>query len=311
VSKEKLAEVAGGVWIFQSNPDIFDLDGYLQHGSGRLAWEVNQYADRIADGDTVYLWRAVSKAVRAKAAAAAAKPYSRAAKAARLATRAGIVGVARVVGPVFRGVDNTDGADFRMDLALPEMRNRVHLQVLGNANGREAIRREWLMGDPVCHRMVILDRPPDTNVPVTAEEAARLALLWERTGQPMTYEDLVAVLHCYSQVRAADPAAGSKRTWSTGAPRTPDKHAHAAIDRAVADTAVLIGRATGSVKLAIAKYRAIDPGYPGRGLHGATSVYHTVFHRFWDAEAGRIRTNDLDAEHGRLWLGITGDGLLI
>jgi hypothetical protein len=218
---------------------------------------------------------------------------------------------AAVVGSVFRGIDESDAAEFHRDLALPEVKTRVWLQIQDHANGRECVRREWLMNDPECHTMAILDRPPDTNIRLAPIEAARLARLWERTGAPMTYDDCVAVLQCYSQIRAADPGAGQKRTWSTGAPRMNDKQARAQIERAIADTAVLIGRATGGVKLAIAKYRAIDPAWPGSGLDGATSVYRDVFRKFWDADGKRLLTADLDAEVNAVWRGGAADGMLL
>jgi hypothetical protein len=37
-------------WIFQGNPDEFDLDG-------QVPWLVTRYAAEIAVGDPVYLWR--------------------------------------------------------------------------------------------------------------------------------------------------------------------------------------------------------------------------------------------------------------
>jgi len=45
-------------WIFQGNPDRFDMDGYLACGSGRIVWMVNQYRRKIRPGDQVFLWRA-------------------------------------------------------------------------------------------------------------------------------------------------------------------------------------------------------------------------------------------------------------
>jgi hypothetical protein len=50
------------VWIFQANPNLFDLVGYLKLPSTRPglidSWSVSRYADEIADGDTVLLWSA-------------------------------------------------------------------------------------------------------------------------------------------------------------------------------------------------------------------------------------------------------------
>ena len=49
-------------WLFQGNPDQFDIDTYLQK-SERIYWSVSvkKYQNDISLGDTVYLWRAQGK----------------------------------------------------------------------------------------------------------------------------------------------------------------------------------------------------------------------------------------------------------
>ena len=44
-------------WIFQGNPKVFDIDGYLAASSGVILWRVSRYAEQIAIGDSVYIWR--------------------------------------------------------------------------------------------------------------------------------------------------------------------------------------------------------------------------------------------------------------
>jgi len=46
------------VWIFQGNPDRFEIDANLAGSADRITWRVNKYADKIRIGDLVYLWRA-------------------------------------------------------------------------------------------------------------------------------------------------------------------------------------------------------------------------------------------------------------
>jgi energy-coupling factor transporter ATP-binding protein EcfA2 len=43
-------------WIFQGNPDQFDLDVYIR-GRQEILWSVRQHKDRILPGDRVLLWR--------------------------------------------------------------------------------------------------------------------------------------------------------------------------------------------------------------------------------------------------------------
>src|SRR5262249_21254342 len=49
-------------WIFQGNPERFDLEGYLQV-TKRPLWTVRQkhFAARMEPGDRVFLWRATGK----------------------------------------------------------------------------------------------------------------------------------------------------------------------------------------------------------------------------------------------------------
>ena len=43
-------------WIFQGNPDQFDVDGYIR-GRQEILWSVRQHKDRILAGDRVLMWR--------------------------------------------------------------------------------------------------------------------------------------------------------------------------------------------------------------------------------------------------------------
>jgi EVE domain len=43
-------------WIFQGNPDQFDVDGYVR-GRQEIRWSVRQHKDRIRVGDKVLIWK--------------------------------------------------------------------------------------------------------------------------------------------------------------------------------------------------------------------------------------------------------------
>lgn len=43
-------------WVFQGNPDQFDVDGYIRNRQ-ELLWSVRQHKDQILVGDRVLLWR--------------------------------------------------------------------------------------------------------------------------------------------------------------------------------------------------------------------------------------------------------------
>ena len=44
-------------WLFQGNPDYFDVDSYLQQTSS-IYWSAVQYQNNIKIGDPVFIWRA-------------------------------------------------------------------------------------------------------------------------------------------------------------------------------------------------------------------------------------------------------------
>lgn len=45
-------------WIFQGNPNRFDVDDYLSRYTQLIYWRTNRYAKDISLGDPVFIWRA-------------------------------------------------------------------------------------------------------------------------------------------------------------------------------------------------------------------------------------------------------------
>ena len=45
-------------WIFQCNPNRFDVDDYLSRDTQLIYWRTNRYVKDISVGDTVFVWRA-------------------------------------------------------------------------------------------------------------------------------------------------------------------------------------------------------------------------------------------------------------
>ena len=149
-------------WIFQGNPDTFDIMGYLTSGLDKITWLVNRYADQIREGDLVYLWKAAgSKKVRS-----------------------GIVASAVVASPVWQGPDHDQSLPFwvQSEDAIAS-RSRVWLRIERIANEKEIVQRDWLLDDPVCHDLLIHRQRTGTNYPVSEAHAERLRALWTRTGE--------------------------------------------------------------------------------------------------------------------------------
>ena len=59
--RDRLAPLVRQNWIFQCNPDYYDLEGLLEN-EDVVRWTVSQHTDEISAGDTVYLWKAGEEA---------------------------------------------------------------------------------------------------------------------------------------------------------------------------------------------------------------------------------------------------------
>lgn len=167
--------MATKAWIFQCNPERFDVDGFLKQNVGQLSWLVSRYKDEIGIGDTVYLWRS--------------------------GDNAGIVGEAEITGPVETRPDDPEAMPFWIagdEGTEPAARVRMRLKRV--ANGREVIQRNWLKEDHELGDLSIIKMPTGTNFPVATQLATRLAAIWGNTGRNWTYPEVVAALWGYAQV---------------------------------------------------------------------------------------------------------------
>jgi hypothetical protein len=165
-------------WIFQGNPDHFDIDGYLATWPTQFPWLVTKYANDIQVGDRVFLWRNQGKHK--------AIP--------------GIIAEARIVSSVEPRPESSDGQPFwRVPQPATDIRPRVLLRLVRVATKREVLRREWLEEDPVLRDLPNLKLAAGTNYIIPSEQALRLTALWNRTGQDWSRDESVAGLWAYVQ----------------------------------------------------------------------------------------------------------------
>lgn len=152
-------------WIFQANPDRFDVDGYLS-ARHRISWLAKQHAEDIDLGDVVYIWRAQGHA-RASAA---------------------IIARCTVTGKAERRAETTSDLRFWRDPAdASGAANRITLQVEEISPGERGLSKESIEQDDVLTGLGIIKVPRLTNYPVTPEQSARLDSLWTQhlaTVQP-------------------------------------------------------------------------------------------------------------------------------
>src|SRR5215831_3618007 len=141
-------------WIFQGNPDDYDIDSYLDSRPARLTWLVTRYAHEIAIGDRVFLWRnqGANGAV------------------------AGVVAEAIVTEPPALRDEDPEALAFWHEESersnSPQI--RAVMRLVKVASLREVIRREWCADDPILQELPNLRMRAGTNYPLTNQQARRL-----------------------------------------------------------------------------------------------------------------------------------------
>jgi hypothetical protein len=248
-------------WIFQGNPDDFDLDAYLATNPTQFPWLVTRYGNEITVGDHVYIWRTQGnqKAV------------------------AGIIAEAEVFAPVALVPEAADAIPFWRGeaSAATETRPRAVLRLVRIAKPREVIRREWCAEDPVLRSLPNLRMAAATNYPLAREQVERLAALWNRTGQDWTRDESVAGLWAYART------SGGPVSRLPGSP--------------VSEVALRIGRAISGVYNKVMNFRHLDPRDEREGMSGAGDADERVWEEFFDKVTGELRINAVEVEFKRLW----------
>ena len=162
-------------WVFQGNPDRFNLDGYLAAHSD-ISWLTPQHRDAMKPGQTVYIWRNAGKS---KAVA-------------------GIVAVAVVTGVPTIGPAEPHAIGYWIDPVESSVHaHRVTLRVVDRATSKGIIKADWLSEDPICADLPNLRMRQQTNYPIGRAHAERLARLWSKTGRDFDRLDLLIALRAY------------------------------------------------------------------------------------------------------------------
>ena len=165
-------------WIFQIDPDEYDIDAFLASRPIRVSWHVTRYASEIAVGDRVYFWR--------KEGSNRAIP--------------GIIAEAVVTAPAEMRLEDPAGAQFcrSADAGGPEELPRVLLRLVKVAAGTEVLRRKWFETDPVLFDLPKLMENA-TDFRIAPRHASRIAALWSRMGRDWERNELLAALWAYSE----------------------------------------------------------------------------------------------------------------
>lgn len=254
-------------YIFQGNPDRFDIAGYLDQAVNQnepnIRWLVTRYSKEIEVGDTVFLWRSGGNNPR----------------------DSGVIGMAKVLSspsemdggalaePFWKG-ETGDVPETRVELELTSV----------NTGGKQLIKRDWMLEDPVLSDLGILKMASGTNFPITQEQGNRLKQLVENTGVSWSKAESTAGLWLYNQL-IDKPIARNK-------------------DSEVARVALQIGRAVTGVYNKVMNFRAIDPRDERKGMAGAAKIDHQVWANYFDVETNTLNTEALNSDYLRVWGGV-------
>ena len=248
-------------WIFQGNPDEFDIDGYLSSRPAQVVWLVNRYASDVTIGDRVYLWRnqGQTRAV------------------------AGVVAEGIVIEPPALRPEDPEGVAFWRTQSPrgTSAQVRAVLRLVRVASTREVIRRDWCTNDPILKDLPNLKMQAGTNYKIDRREAMRLDALWSRTGRDWTRNEALAGLWAY------DRTLGGPVSSTGGSP--------------VSQVALAIGRAVSGVYAKVMNFRSLDPRAEGDGMSGAGQADRQVWKEFYDESTSTLRSDLLQNEFVRVW----------
>lgn len=248
-------------WIFQGNPDLFDIDTYLAQNK-EVVWTVRQkeLATSMKKGDEVFFWRAagVKKAI------------------------SGIIAYGFLTdSPKDQADDEASKQLWTTDAKNPiALRVSVHIEKV-SLDSKTTLKKDWLENDPICSEMKILKMASATNFSLSEKEARRLRTLVQNTGRDWNEMESIAALWAYVS------------TLGKGVSKLPGSP--------VSDTALLIGRAVTGVYNKIMNFRSLDPTDSRDGLSGGGQTDKEVWNRYFDSHNQRIDIEKLKKDYESFW----------
>ena len=163
-------------WIFQANPDRFDIDRFLDEGPDETTWLVTRQGQQMQIGDQVFIWRSAGKG-RADS---------------------GVIAECRMIETPRDQTDDPSERRFWGDPSEADTeRLRVRLRILRVAQKKNMLQKSWLQDDPVASELTILKQANATNYLVPEEQARRLNEMWRVAGQNWNRAEAIAGLWAY------------------------------------------------------------------------------------------------------------------
>lgn len=162
-------------WIFQANPNRFDVDSYLATND-EIVWLAKQHAKEMQIGDRVFIWRADGDAKGTGGVVASGI----------LTDLPSVMPVPENQKPHWRRVEDLDAAS-RVWIRLHQVRTE----------SSQVVKRAWIESDPILAGMRITKFRSETNYIISEDQACRLDDLLSRTGEDWTPEEVLAALYVY------------------------------------------------------------------------------------------------------------------
>lgn len=156
-------------WVFQANPDLFDINGYLAFAPKRMTWLVKQSPKRIKLGDQVFIWRALGK---------------------RKSGPAGIIAECRVDSAVLKIEEEPEAIPFWRRDGAAEPQPRVWLKVIRVADPSAVLSKDELVRHPELSRLEPITFANATNFRVKPAEVGPLNTLWQGLISPINAEKI-------------------------------------------------------------------------------------------------------------------------
>ena len=151
-------QFASNGWVFQGNPDYFDVDAYVSSDLPYINWSLKQYSKQVTVGDLVFIWR--SRGTKTKSIA-------------------GIIALAKVCSEVYHSGKKPNEAQYYRGEQLVEDGPRVDLEVIATFSDAQMIRRDELKNDDLGKTLLIIRRPNNTNYKLSIDELGYLLELWK------------------------------------------------------------------------------------------------------------------------------------
>lgn len=166
-------------WIFQANPDAFDIDAFLSTDPATMLCLANQHRSDLQLGDTVFLWRSIGSGQ---------------------ANLSGVIAEATVINHPVLQPEDPAALQFWTNPGAASLGHRVRLR-LERIELKDLVKREWLKNDPVCRYLRIFKFASETNYLLSSEHGRRLMNIWRRANAPWDYADTIAGLWAFAKTR--------------------------------------------------------------------------------------------------------------